>query len=654
MLLLTIAARSADLPVLTSGHTDVGVNFADGAWDLHVHAEEPGLEYEPDAVWLRVASEAMTRVPTNAAFNFLGQAGAPIWVLPAVENHDLLFLGLGTEEMASGTFSNDTVALTLKSVSGPGDFVLYTLDMFGNPVVSMNSRDGIDAADARALTAGGHVHVNWAFTAPGQYRIGLQASGVLAATGETNTSDIAEYLFDVQPARLRSGHVDVGVNFEDGAWDLHVHAEDEELEFAPDHVVLEVAGHGVQKVSSDPRFAFLGAAGSPIWVLPAVENHDLLFLGLGTEEMASGTFSNDTVTLLLKSVTGPGDFMLYTLDMFGNPVVAMNSRDGIGANDTRTLTAGGHTHVNWVFSTPGQYRIGVEASGVLTATGETNTSDVAEYLFEVQPLRVESDHVGLSVAYNTNTAAWTLASGNAALGIKFAPDQVRWVAKGAALQQIPGDARFAFLGAAGDPIWILPEVQDPDLLWPGFGLQAVPSGTFVGNDVAIRLLGLEGPGHFFLYQSDMLGNPVVSLNTRDGLDTNDVVRLKAGSHVHVSWGFTEPGAYRVSLQAAAELIGGGESSSTVHDYLFEVHYAPLLSLTRKDAATLTLQWLSREHHEYHLQSTTNLTGSSWAAHPGADPVEGTGQFLTLDVPVENGPLFFRLEIHEDEGDHHHD
>ena len=48
--------HAAELPVLTAGHTDVGVNYEDGAWDLHVHAEDLGEEYEPDAVWLQVGS----------------------------------------------------------------------------------------------------------------------------------------------------------------------------------------------------------------------------------------------------------------------------------------------------------------------------------------------------------------------------------------------------------------------------------------------------------------------------------------------------------------------------------------------------------------------------------------------------------------------
>jgi len=87
-LALAGAARAADLPVLVSGHADVGVNFEGGAWDLHVHHHDSG-EFEPDAVWLEVGSEALTQVPTNAAFSFLGDAGAPIWMLPAVENHRL-------------------------------------------------------------------------------------------------------------------------------------------------------------------------------------------------------------------------------------------------------------------------------------------------------------------------------------------------------------------------------------------------------------------------------------------------------------------------------------------------------------------------------------------------------------------------------------
>ncbi len=198
--LLAVGLTAGELPILTSGHTDVGVNYEDDAWDLHVHAESLGEEYEPDAVWLKVGAAARTSVPANEAFKFLGEGGSPVWILPAIQKPGLLFLGLGTEEMAAGLFTNDTVRLALKSVEGPGHFAVYQLDAFGAPVVFMNSRDGIDANDTRSLAAGGHTHVNWAFSAPGKYRIGLQATGVLATSGQSTTSEVGEYLFDVGEA----------------------------------------------------------------------------------------------------------------------------------------------------------------------------------------------------------------------------------------------------------------------------------------------------------------------------------------------------------------------------------------------------------------------------------------------------------------------
>lgn len=178
-------------------HADVGVNYEDGAWDLHVHHHELG-EFEPDGVILGVdLTAAATTVPAGAQWSFLGSAGSSVWILPQTENHDLLFLGLGTEELAKGIFTGDQVTLSLKAVSGPGNFSIYETDMFGNPNVFMNSGDGIAAGDAVALTAGGHRHVNWAFTAPGVYQIDFEGSGILAEGNVFTSSGNVTYTFAV-------------------------------------------------------------------------------------------------------------------------------------------------------------------------------------------------------------------------------------------------------------------------------------------------------------------------------------------------------------------------------------------------------------------------------------------------------------------------
>ncbi|MHC1765790.1 MAG: choice-of-anchor M domain-containing protein [Verrucomicrobiia bacterium] len=204
-------SAAGDLPVISTGHVDIGVAYEDGAWNLHVHAEAIDMEFEPDAVWLKVSASSRTAVPSDPAFAFLGTPGTPVWMLPGVRRPDLLFLGLGTEELSPGVFSDNTVRLMLRSVEGPGAVFVYDVDSFGAPVVSFNSRDGFGPEDVRTLRAGSHSHASWVFTTPGNYRVGLEAIGVLAGSGEVTSSGIAEYLFDVADLpwlnlTKRSGH----------------------------------------------------------------------------------------------------------------------------------------------------------------------------------------------------------------------------------------------------------------------------------------------------------------------------------------------------------------------------------------------------------------------------------------------------------------
>lgn len=184
---------------LWSGHADLGVNYKNGAWDLHVHHGSLG-EFEPDDVILGVdVVAASNSVPAGPAWSFLGPAGSPVWILPQTDRPGLLFLGVGAEELAPGLFVADQVTLSLMGVQGPGHFALYTTDAFGSPTVFMNSADGITATDAIVLSAGQHRHVNWAFTAPGTYEITFAASGTLVDGHRFTSSDPATFRFAVVP-----------------------------------------------------------------------------------------------------------------------------------------------------------------------------------------------------------------------------------------------------------------------------------------------------------------------------------------------------------------------------------------------------------------------------------------------------------------------
>ena len=186
--------------LLTEGHTDVGIVYELGGWNLHIgqHEATPPMEYAPNEAILGVnIVGAHSTVPANPQFSFLGMAGSSVWVLPQVQDPALLFLGFGTEELESGIFVNNEVTLSLQGVRAPGQFSVYEVGMFGSPTVLMNSGDGTTAADSIRLTAGGHRHVNWAFSTPGTYEVDFEAAGTLVDGSVFSASGPITYTFSV-------------------------------------------------------------------------------------------------------------------------------------------------------------------------------------------------------------------------------------------------------------------------------------------------------------------------------------------------------------------------------------------------------------------------------------------------------------------------
>lgn len=188
--------------IIASDHVDIGIAYEGGAWDLHVHQEEPapGAEYAPSEAVFRIGESAQLAggIPnTPSATSFFGAAGSPLWVLPKTQVEDLPFLGIGAEELSAADW-NGPLTLTLRSVSGPGDVFVWDVGAFGGLQPKMSSRDGLGDGDAFTVAAGSHGHYFWGFSAPGEYEVGLAASGVHAVDGAV-ASDPAVYRFSVVP-----------------------------------------------------------------------------------------------------------------------------------------------------------------------------------------------------------------------------------------------------------------------------------------------------------------------------------------------------------------------------------------------------------------------------------------------------------------------
>ena len=195
-LLTTGLTALAGKVTLSTGHTDVAVVYDNGEFLMDVSYDETETSYDAKDVVLRVGGGAVTTVPSDPLYGFLGSAGQAVWILPQVQDENLLFLGFGSDDLPQGIFQNDTVHIHLTKVKGPGQFAMFGYDSFGLPFVVMNTRDGIDAADTYPFVAGSDAHFNWAFSAPGKYHVTFETTAMLLDGTVISTGE-ATYTFRV-------------------------------------------------------------------------------------------------------------------------------------------------------------------------------------------------------------------------------------------------------------------------------------------------------------------------------------------------------------------------------------------------------------------------------------------------------------------------
>ncbi len=120
--------------------------------------------------------------------------------------------------------------------------------------------------------------------------------------------------------------------------------------------------------------------------------------------------------------------------------------------------------------------------------------------------------------------------------------------------RMPIPEGFEVFGPVDSPLWILPQSQDPDVLFLGMSAAGIPSGIFEPR-FQMDLVRVEGPGNFFLWQFDTLGNLVMAMNSRDGISTADSIQPLTGGHEHYNWGFNASGVHDVVFRVTNRLMG---------------------------------------------------------------------------------------------------
>jgi len=231
-------------------------------------------------------------------------------------------------------------------------------------------------------------------------------------------------------------------------------------------------------------------------------------------------------------------------------------------------------------------------------------------------------------------------------GTRYLAEEAILVAPTAARNEIPPG--FEVFGEVGAPLWILPQSQDPALLYLGFSAEELPQGIF-SSRFAIELVRVDGPGDFFLWQFDTFSNLVMGMNSRDGITTNDVVRPLLGGHEHFNWGFNASGYYEVVMRVTNSRTNGTEVvTHTSEEIPLRFGVQPYTIPTPAIAATLSrLAWVEGT-------LTCELTGTPNRAYPletsedlirwtpaGTATTDTTGK-AGISLPASVPNLFLRV------------
>ncbi|UGQ11045.1 TIGR03773 family transporter-associated surface protein [Yinghuangia sp. ASG 101] len=123
-----------------------------------------------------------------------------------------------------------------------------------------------------------------------------------------------------------------------------------------------------------------------------------------------------------------------------------------------------------------------------------------------------------------------------------------------ARQELPDDPAYTFLGAPGEPVWLLPQVQQAGVPWPGWNTQDPSVLDPPVRDVAWSIERVQGPGTFVLFLNEDFGAPHTVFNSTRPFPQQ--LAVEPNTHAHGNWAFTRPGVYLLDVRMTARASDG--------------------------------------------------------------------------------------------------
>lgn len=130
-----------------------------------------------------------------------------------------------------------------------------------------------------------------------------------------------------------------------------------------------------------------------------------------------------------------------------------------------------------------------------------------------------------------------------------------------AVLKVPEDPAYSFIGEPGTSVYVVPQVQNPDVAWVGWNTQDPEVMETIDAGVTLTLAGVDGPGELFVYlQAGNFGAADVLWDSTK--DEKQELWVDVNTHTHANWVFTEPGGYLVQAEVTADLVDGRTVTDT--------------------------------------------------------------------------------------------
>jgi surface-anchored protein len=429
---------------------------------------------------------------------------------------------------------------------------------------------------------------------------------------------------------IETGHYDLNVTFTNGfGWVFNWYNFDNEERIPTKFMDIGLTEAARTTVPASGFSALGAAAGDPVWIIPQGLTPGVIFLGYRTQDAEQSEFSSPFGTpfigLKVTDVRGSGVdrggyFTAYQTGVEA-PVFQFTSANGFDNTDVVApipLTA--HAHYNWAFTRPGEYQVKFEAegdhrTGVVTNGSDSFTFFVPGGMTNLQIL--DNGHMDLRLGFDGTNLRMAIRSDVDAIpgayDLKERPlEEVVFHNQASDLElTIPSNPAFSFLGAAGEKVWAFPQSFDSDVIFFGINARDVTQPQDLQGDLALKLQGVTGPtnGHFFLFQVDALGAPIVYMDSSDGIDPEvDLLLFSGTGHDHYFWAFSTTGLYQVAFQLAATNTTGTPITSRIYETQFGVGALP--GFRDDDGNGIDDHWEARHGFTSPADPTADLDGDN--------------------------------------------